>query len=123
MAMDQLGTEDVLRSDYRSLWRNKRMSSRRGIWVWLLFGTLICSQAQPQAQPRDGQHDFDFSFGSWKTQIKRLRHPLTGSKEWTESAGTVVVQKFWDGRANLEELEIDGPDGHIEGLNLRLYNP
>nr|WP_245632079.1 hypothetical protein [Edaphobacter aggregans] len=27
------------------------------------------------------------------------------------------------GRANLVELEADGPGGHFEGLNLRLYNP
>jgi hypothetical protein len=29
----------------------------------------------------------------------------------------------WDGRANLVELTVDGPAGHIEGLSLRLYNP
>jgi len=34
-----------------------------------------------------------------------------------------VVRKIWDGRANLVELEVDGPTGHVEGLSLRLYNP
>ncbi|HSY59028.1 MAG TPA: hypothetical protein VK795_05665, partial [Terriglobales bacterium] len=29
----------------------------------------------------------------------------------------------WGGRANMVELEVDGPTGHIEGLSLRLYNP
>jgi hypothetical protein len=33
------------------------------------------------------------------------------------------VRKVWDGRANLLELEVDGPGGHIEALSLRLYNP
>lgn len=28
-----------------------------------------------------------------------------------------------DGRANLAELEADGPAGHIQVLSLRLYNP
>jgi hypothetical protein len=28
-----------------------------------------------------------------------------------------------NGRANLAELNVDGPAGHIEGLSLRLYNP
>jgi hypothetical protein len=37
--------------------------------------------------------------------------------------GTTVVRKVWDGRANLVELEADGPAGHIEALSLRLYNP
>ena len=29
---------------------------------------------------------------------------------------------MWDGRANLVELVANGPAGHFEGLNLRLYN-
>jgi hypothetical protein len=29
----------------------------------------------------------------------------------------------WEGRANLPELNVDGPAGHVEGLSLRLYNP
>jgi len=69
---------------------------------------------------RDGQHDFDFEIGTWKTHLTRLLHPLTGSTTWE---GTTVVRKIWNGRANLVELEADGPAGHFEGLNLRLYNP
>ncbi len=72
---------------------------------------------------RDGQHDFDFEIGTWKTQLRRLEHPLTGSTTWIKYEGTSVVRKVWDGRANLVELEADGPGGHFEGLNLRLYNP
>jgi len=72
---------------------------------------------------RDGQHDFDFEIGTWKTHLTRLLHPLTGSTTWVEYEGTTVVRKIWNGRANLVELEADGPAGHFEGLNLRLYNP
>jgi len=72
---------------------------------------------------RDGQHDFDFEIGTWKTHLKRLLHPLTGSNTWVEYEGTSVVRKIWDGRANMVELVADGPGGHFEGLNLRLYNP
>ena len=73
---------------------------------------------------RDGQHDFDFEFGSWKIHLKRLLHPLTGSTTWVEFDGTSVTRKVWDGRAQLEEFETDSPvAGHIEGLTLRLYNP
>jgi hypothetical protein len=71
----------------------------------------------------DGQHDFDFETGTWKTHLWRLVDPLTGSNKWVEYEGTSVVRKIWNGRANLVELEADGPAGHIEGLNLRLYNP
>jgi hypothetical protein len=34
-----------------------------------------------------------------------------------------VVRKVWNGRANLLEVEVDGPAGHIEALSLRLYDP
>ncbi|HKU24004.1 MAG TPA: hypothetical protein VJQ54_00965 [Candidatus Sulfotelmatobacter sp.] len=71
---------------------------------------------------RDGQHDFDFALGSWKAHLKRLEHPLTGSKTWVEFDGTFVARKVWKGRAMIEEVELESPDGHIEGLTLRLYN-
>jgi hypothetical protein len=79
--------------------------------------------AKPAGAPRDDQHDFDFETGSWKTHLKRLVHPLTGSTTWVEYDGTTIVRKVWNGRANLIELEVDGPKGHIEALSLRLYNP
>src|SRR5204862_8227034 len=79
--------------------------------------------APTAAQKRDGQHDFDFEIGTWKTHLRRLLHPLTGSTTWVEYEGTTVVRKVWNGRANLVELEVDGPAGHLEGLSLRLYNP
>lgn len=72
---------------------------------------------------RDGQHDFDWDIGTWKAHMRRLLHPLTGSTTWVEYDGTDVVRKVWDGRANLGEVELDGPAGHIELLTLRLYNP
>ena len=75
------------------------------------------------SKTRDGQHDFDFNIGAWNTHIKRLQHPLTGSNTWVELNGTVVVQKVWNGRAQLEEIEADGTTGHFEGLTLFLYNP
>jgi hypothetical protein len=79
---------------------------------------------QPASAPHDGQHDFDFEIGSWKIHLKKLMHPLTGSKTWVEFDGTSVTRKVWDGRSQIEEFETDNPTtGHIEGLTLRLYNP
>jgi hypothetical protein len=72
---------------------------------------------------RDGQHDFDFNIGVWKTHIRRMMNPLSGSAKSIELNGTVTVRKVWDGRAQLEEIEADGPNGHWEGLTLFLYNP
>jgi hypothetical protein len=79
--------------------------------------------ARPSGPARDGQHDFDFEIGTWKTHLRRLLNPLNGSNTWVEYEGTTVVRKVWDGRANLVELVADGPAGHFEGLSLRLYNP
>jgi len=81
------------------------------------------SKNEPRAQEGGGQNDFDFEFGSWRAHLKRLKHPLAGSDEWVEYDGTSIVRKVWDGRANLGELEVDGPAGHIEGLTLRVYHP
>jgi hypothetical protein len=82
------------------------------------------SDAARTSTERDGQHDFDFEIGTWRTHLSRLQHPLTGSTTWIQYEGTTVVRKVWDGRANLAELEADQwPVGHIEVLSLRLYNP
>ena len=77
----------------------------------------------PQARARDAQHDFDFEIGTWRTRLKRLVRPLTGSTAWVDYEGTSVVRKVWNGRANLVELTVEGPAGRIEGLSLRLYEP
>jgi hypothetical protein len=76
-----------------------------------------------KTNPRDGAHDFDFEIGTWKTKLKRLVHPLSGSTTWVEYEGTTVVRRVWNGAANLVELDVSGPSGRIEALSLRLYNP
>jgi hypothetical protein len=107
------------------------------LWVLAMAGFLIGAlsvavageastsnaEKSASASERDGQHDFDFEIGSWKIHLKRLSHPLAGSKEWVEFDGTSVTRKLWDGRSQIEEFETDSPTGHIEGMTLRLYNP
>jgi hypothetical protein len=88
---------------------------------WLVVFALLTLTLPLSA--RDGQRDFDFEIGTWKTHVRRLVKPLTGSTTWTELNGTTVVRKVWDGRANLVELAAEGPGGKFEGLSLRLYNP
>ncbi len=75
------------------------------------------------ASLRDGQHDFDFEIGRWRTHLRRLVNPLTHSSKWVECDGTTEVRKLWDGRANLVELRAHCPSGDFQALNLRLYNP
>lgn len=83
-----------------------------------------CSQTLASGVPmHDGQHDFDFNIGVWHTHIKRFLDPFASNSEAVELDGTVTVRKVWDGKAELEEIEADGPKGHWEGLTLFLYNP
>ncbi|MFI4921121.1 MAG: hypothetical protein ACHQAZ_05740, partial [Gammaproteobacteria bacterium] len=55
------------------------------------------TSTQPVPTLRDGQHDFDWDIGTWKTHQRRLLHPLTGSTTWVEYTGTDVVRKIRDG--------------------------
>lgn len=109
----------------------------RRVWCGLLLGTfaialpLVAAGAEPAAagaaaagmDARDGQHDFDWEIGAWKTHLRRRLDPLTGSDKWVEYEGTSIVREVWGGRANLLELDVQGPAGRIEALSLRLYNP
>jgi hypothetical protein len=95
-----------------------------GLGAVFCVAALSCAAVHAHAAaPRNGQHDFDFDVGVWKTHLKRLPHPLSGSSNWVELDGTTVVRKIWDGRANLAELEADTPAGHLSVLSLRLYDP
>ena len=115
------------------------MKSSEQMFTHLLLLAIICAtfwtraaaqgdSGGPTTPPqtttqRDGQHDFDPLIGSWKYHLKRRLNPLTGSNTWVEFEGTGVCYKIWDGRSQLDTIEVDGPNGHIEGLTLRLYNP
>lgn len=101
--------------------------------IALLCGASLVSRASvSQEAPagasqtsadRDGQHDFDFHTGTWTTRLKRLRNPLTGSTTWIDYEGTTTVRAILGGRANLVELEVEGPSGRIDGVSLRTYHP
>lgn len=108
--------------------RTKSGELVNGLRKSLVSGCLLLALAANAAPPQgagqpDAQHDFDWDIGHWKVHMRRLLHPLTGSTTWVEYQGTDVVRKVWDGRANLGEVELDGPSGHLEFLTLRLYNP
>ena len=84
----------------------------------ILLALPVAAQA-----PRDGAHDFDFDLGVWKTHIVRRLDPLGASEATVELNGTVTVRKLWEGRAQVEEIEADGPKGHWEGMTVFLYDP
>jgi len=84
----------------------------------------VLPAAASAAEPaHDGQHDFDFHIGKWKSHISRLDHALSGSSNWLTCEGNLIARKVWDGRAQIEELDVTCPDHRIEDLLLFLYNP
>jgi len=95
--------------------------------IWLASLAAVGAAVPPASHSlgarRDGQHDFDFDVGKWKTHSSRLLHPLTGSTQWVDMDGVTVVKKIWGGRANLAEFKANGPAGQIELLSLRWYSP
>jgi hypothetical protein len=73
--------------------------------------------------PDGSAHDFDFEHGRWHTTLRRLLKPLSGSDVWADYAGTTVVRPVFGGSANLVELDVSGPQGRLQGLSLRLFDP
>jgi len=88
----------------------------------LLMTTPAFAQAPPPAAD-PGVHAFDFEFGDWKCHLSRRLKPLTGSNTWVEYDGTSIVRPWWNGKANVGELQLQGSAGHIEGMSVRVYNP
>jgi hypothetical protein len=87
---------------------------------------LLCTSAAAaqRAVRHDSRHDFDFEFGTWRTHVKLLAHPLTGSKTWVEYDGTTMVHRIWNGAANLVELDVRSKSGgRLQLASFRLYDP
>lgn len=106
------------------------------IFFFFFFNLVILSAGMAQQKSKtspltntdtlsnkDGVHDFDSHVGTWKTHLRRLKQPLSGTNDWIEYEGTTIVKQICNGKANLVELDVSSPGSHIEGLSLRLYNP
>jgi hypothetical protein len=113
------------------------MTQVRSIGIWLLLCVFGCpapmlreisspsdaKSRRASQSPGNGEHDFDFLIGTWRTHISRLEHPLAHSKKWISMDGVVQVRRVWQGGADLGEVEAEGSGGRFEGLTLRLYDP
>lgn len=107
------------------------MPKARSILIAAILGlaAVPAQSVQSTAAPapaslRDGQRDFDWELGTWTTDVRVLRNPLSGKPaEWAEYRGTSFVKPLMDGRWNIVELSVSGSAGKIEGGSLRLYNP
>lgn len=80
------------------------------LMVALLFSLAASAQDRQTAKAKldaksqvDHRHDFDWEIGDWKVHIRRLQHPLTGSKSWlsstvrhTSERSGMVGRIFWN---------------------------
>ena len=112
--------------------RMQDLSKSLSLYAVLSAVLAVCAAPAPAAPPqkasieslRDGQHDFDWEFGAWATNVRVLRNPLSdNAPNWAEYSGTSAVRPVVGGRFNLVELAVGGTTGNIEGASLRLYNP
>lgn len=90
-----------------------------------ISSVLVCFSCAVNADtlPHDGAHDFDFARGAWHTHATQVLDPFAGGTHTVTLDGTKTARPIWKGRAWIEEIEADGPDGHWEGATLFLYNP
>ena len=102
--------------------RNHFRAHAARMWKLTLLASLVLTTLVA-AEPRDGSHDFDFELGKWRIKIRKLEKPLSGEKKWIELSGTSTTLPIWGGKAQVEELELDGAGGaHIQGMTLRTYS-
>ena len=82
------------------------------------------AKAPSTPSTRNGQSDFNWEIGTWRTVIRVRLNPLSGeAPKWAEYQGTSIVKPLMQGRWNFVELSVASPGGKIEGGALRLYNP
>jgi hypothetical protein len=91
----------------------------KNIALVALLMVFLTAPAVSQSSATPSQvHAFDYQFGSWHVRIRARR-----GNGWTTYTGTHVVTPIWNRTANYGVLEVSGPSGHIEGMQLRLYSP
>jgi hypothetical protein len=67
-------------------------------------------------------HDFDFLFGSWRVEHRRLRARLAGSNEWDEFTGTCDAQPLLGGHGNVDDNTLDLPEGSYRAVSFRAFD-
>ncbi len=67
--------------------------------------------------------DFDFFFGAWRVEHRRLKQWLAGCTEWGTFGGNCTVQPILGGQGNLDDNVIELPAGSYRAITLRAFDP
>ena len=69
-----------------------------------------------------GQHGFDYLFGSWAINNRRLTSRLTGSTDWEDSPAIGVCRPILGGIGNVDSFNAHHRGHDFEGGSCRLYS-
>jgi hypothetical protein len=70
----------------------------------------------------DPVHDFDWLFGSWHVQHRRLKERLVNNIEWVPFDGTCVCQPLMAGAGNVDDNVLNLPEGSYRAVGLRAFH-
>jgi hypothetical protein len=85
-----------------------------------LSGTANSRETAPMSH--DPVHDFDWLFGSWHVQHRRLKERLMNNTEWVPFDGTCVCQPLMGGTGNVDDNVLNLPEGSYRAVGLRSFN-
>jgi len=79
--------------------------------------------SRPVASKTSSHADFDFLFGRWKIQNRRLKTRLQNENEWIDFEAACECRQILQGFGNIDQFltEFDGVP--FEGASFRLFNP
>ena len=106
-----------------------KLASRLPLFLLVACCAALSAQPVPPAVHvppplPDSAPGFDSLLGNFTFHLRYIPHPLVPPTGWTDLFGTGACYPVWNGRAQLDTVELDGANGsHIEGLTLRLYDP
>ena len=66
--------------------------------------------------------DFDFVIGDWQVTHRRLNERLVNCQEWTEFKGAMSTQKILGGFGNIEDNQLNFPEGEFRAVALRSFD-
>lgn len=66
--------------------------------------------------------DFDFLFGSWTVEHRRLKERLVGCDDWEEFGGTCTAYPILGGAGNVDDNVVELPGGSYRASSTRSFD-